>query len=60
MGRISGAVSIGMTGYEIYEKKKNIIGEGGLDLIMTGAGFIPPYGWVVSGAYFLENMEWKN
>jgi RHS repeat-associated core domain protein len=53
VGRISGAVSIGMTGYEIYEKKKNIIGEGGLDLIMTGAGFIPPYGWVVSGAYFL-------
>ena len=49
----SGLISVGMTGYEIYEKKKNIIGEGGLDLIMTGAGFIPPYGWVVSGAYFL-------
>ena len=37
----------------MIEGKKNIIGEGGLDLIMTGAGYIPPYGWVVSGAYFL-------
>ena len=53
VGRISGALSVGMTIYEMIEKKKNIIGEGGLDLIMTGAGFIPPYGWVVSGAYFL-------
>lgn len=53
VGRISGAVSVGMTIYEMIEKKKNIIGEGGLDLIMTGAGYIPPYGWVVSGAYFL-------
>ena len=49
----SGLISVGMTGYEIYEKKKNIIGEGGLDLIMTGVGYISPYGWVVSGAYFL-------
>ena len=53
VGRISAALSVGMTIYEMIEKKKNIIGEGGLDLIMTGAGFIPPYGWVVSGAYFL-------
>ena len=53
VGIASGFISVGMTIYEIYEKKKNIIGEGGLDLIMTGAGYIPPYGWVVSGAYFL-------
>ena len=53
MGIASGLASVFMTGYEIIEGKKNIIGEGGLDLIMTGAGYIPPYGWVVSGAYFL-------
>ena len=53
VGIASGLASIGMTIYEMIEKKKNFIGEGGLDLIMTGAGYIPPYGWVVSGAYFL-------
>ena len=53
VGIASGLASVFMTGYEIIEGKKNIIGEGGLDLIMTGAGYIPPYGWVVSGAYFL-------
>ncbi|WP_314957245.1 RHS repeat-associated core domain-containing protein [Prevotella pallens] len=49
----SGFISAYMTLKEIRAKKKNFIGEGGLDLIMTGAGYIPPYGWVVSGAYFL-------
>ena len=53
VGIVSGLASVVMTGYEMIEGKKNIIGEGGLDLIMTGAGYIPPYGWVVSGAYFL-------
>jgi cell well associated rhsD protein len=53
VGIASGLASVFMTGYEIIEGKKNIIGEGGLDLIMTGAGYIPPYGWIVSGAYFL-------
>ena len=49
----SGVISAYMTLKEIRAKKKNFIGEGGLDLIMTGVGYIPPYGWVVSGAYFL-------
>ena len=53
VGIVSGLASAVMTIYEMHEGKKNIIGEGGLDLIMTGAGYIPPYGWVVSGAYFL-------
>ena len=53
MGIVSGLASAGMTIYEMHEGRKNIIGEGGLDLIMTGVGYISPYGWVVSGAYFL-------
>ncbi|MBQ4034163.1 MAG: hypothetical protein II623_01745 [Paludibacteraceae bacterium] len=53
LGRISGVVSAGMIGYEIYTGQKNLIGEGGLDLVMTGVAFIPVYGWAVSGGYFL-------
>ena len=53
VGIVSGLASAVMTIYEMHEGKKNIIGEGGLDLIMTGVGYISPYGWVVSGAYFL-------
>lgn len=26
---------------------------GGLDLIMTGVGFYGPYGWLISGGYFI-------
>ena len=41
------------TGKEILYGEKDIIGEGGIDLIMTGVGFVGPYGWVFSCAYFL-------
>jgi len=47
-----GVAGIGMTAYEIGTGQKNLIGEGGLDLIMGGVGFIPGGGWIVSGAYF--------
>jgi len=47
-----GVVGIGMSAYEIGTGQKNLIGEGGLDLIMGGVGFIPGGGWIVSGAYF--------
>ena len=53
LGVVSSLVSAGMTGYEIKQGKKNIIGEGGLDLIMTGVGFYGPYGWLISGGYFI-------
>ena len=46
--------------YEIYDDQKNIIGEGGLDLIMTGVGFIPGYGWAISSAYFLGKSALEN
>ena len=52
LGVVSSLVSAGMTGYEIKQGKKNIIGEGGLDLIMTGGGY-GPYGWLISGGYFI-------
>ena len=53
LGFASGLLSLGMTIYEIQDDQKNIIGGGGLDLIMTGVGFIPTYGWAISSAYFL-------
>ena len=37
----------------MWQGKKNIIGEGGLDIIMTGVGFVPGYGWAISTTYFL-------
>jgi hypothetical protein len=51
-GAALGMVGVGMTGYEIYTGEKNLIGEGGLDLVMGGIAFIPGGGWIVSGAYF--------
>ncbi|MGB5979293.1 MAG: hypothetical protein WBG62_17905, partial [Cyclobacteriaceae bacterium] len=51
-GTALGIVGMGMTGYEIYTGEKNLLGEGGLDLIMGGVAFIPGGGWLVSGAYF--------
>jgi len=47
-----GVVGVGLTVYDISTGQKNLIGEGGLDLIMGGVGFIPGGGWIVSGAYF--------
>ena len=46
------------TGKEILYGEKDIIGEGGIDLIMTGVGFVGPYGWVFSSAYFLNKLIW--
>ena len=51
-GAVVGGVGVVMTGVEIYNGNKNLIGEGGLDLIMGGVGFIPGGGWVASGLYF--------
>ena len=53
LGAASGLASGVMTAIEIWQDQKKIIGEGGLDLIMTSVGFIPPYGWAISSAYFL-------
>jgi hypothetical protein len=51
-GAVLGGVGIVMTGVEIYNGNKSLIGEGGLDLIMGGVGFIPGWGWAASGLYF--------
>ena len=53
LGTISAIASLGMTSAEILQGQKNIIGEGGLDLIMIGVGYIPTYGWAISSGYFL-------
>ena len=59
-GRVSGILSGLMTTAEIYAGEKNLIGEGGLDLIMTGVGFIGPYGWAISSGYFLIKLTLEN
>lgn len=51
-GAVTGVGGIGITAFEIGTGQKNLIGEGGLDLIMGGVAFIPGGGWVVSGLYF--------
>ena len=56
LGAASGLASGFMTAVEISQDQKNIIGEGGLDLIMIGVGFIPGYGWAISSAYFLGKI----
>ena len=53
LGYGTGILSGIITGKEILYGEKDIIGEGGIDLIMTGVGFVGPYGWVFSSAYFL-------
>lgn len=62
LGSVTGVVSFVMTADEISDGQKNLIGEGGLDLIMTGVGFIPGYGWAISSAYFLGKsaLEYKD
>ena len=56
LGYATGWLGIGMTLHEILEGKKEWLGEGGLDLAMGLVGFIPGYGWIVSGAYFGGKM----
>ncbi|PWG77958.1 RHS repeat-associated core domain-containing protein, partial [Pararcticibacter amylolyticus] len=51
-GAILGGIGVVMTGVEIYNGNKSLVGEGGLDLIMGGVGFIPGWGWAASGLYF--------
>ena len=53
---ITGGIGMGMTIFEIIDGQKNWIGEGGLDLVMGAIGFIPGWGWAVSGAYFGGKM----
>ena len=62
LGTANGVASGVMTAVEIWQGQKKLIGEGGLDLIMTGVGFIPGYGWAVSSVYFLGKsaLEYKD
>lgn len=53
LGWTGGFVSGGMITIEMIQGQKNIIGEGGLDLLMTGVGFVPGYGWAISSTYFI-------
>ncbi|MCR5248474.1 MAG: RHS repeat-associated core domain-containing protein [Paludibacteraceae bacterium] len=53
---ITGAAGMAMTGIEILNGQKNFFGEGGLDLVIGVVGFIPGWGWAVSGAYFGGKM----
>ncbi len=51
-GAALGVVGAGMTIMEITSGQKNLVGEGGLDLVMGAVGFIPGWGWAASGLYF--------
>ena len=53
LGIATGVASGVMTAVEIWQGQKKLIGEGGLDLIITVVSFIPGYGWAVSSVYFL-------
>ena len=49
-----GLGAVGMVGTVVQYETGQISGaEATLDLVMGGVGFIPGYGWAVSGAYFL-------
>jgi hypothetical protein len=51
-GRVVGVVGMGFTVYDMLEGRKSLTGEGGLDLIMGGVGFIGPWGALASALYF--------
>ena len=53
---ITGGIGMYMTYREIQAGQKNWIGEGGLDMFMGVVGFIPGWGWAVSGVYFGGKM----
>jgi RHS repeat-associated protein len=52
-------IAVFNVGNDIYEKGTVTV-EHSIDLVMSGIAFIPPYGWVISGAWFLGKMiPWK-
>lgn len=56
-GRACGVAGIVLSGWRFYDAYQNNHGvdmvDSGIDTIMGGVGFIPPYGWIASGGYFL-------
>ncbi|MCQ2208960.1 MAG: hypothetical protein MJZ34_01585 [Paludibacteraceae bacterium] len=56
LGTFTGLVGVGMTVRELINHEKDFLGEGGLDLTMGLIGFIPGWGWAVSGTYFIGKM----
>ncbi|WP_265429944.1 RHS repeat protein [Chryseobacterium sp. YIM B08800] len=50
-GKVVGGIGVGITVWEIASGRKNLVGEGGLDLIMGGIGFTG-WGAPVSLIYF--------
>ena len=57
LGKVSAGVSAAMTIYEMTEGKKRLVGEGGVDLIMTGVGIWGgPIGFGASLMYFGRKM----
>ncbi|WP_148038939.1 hypothetical protein [Proteiniphilum sp. X52] len=51
-GNTLGLIGVGMTFLEIKEGHKELVGEGGVDLIMGFVGFVPGWGWAAAGIYF--------
>ena len=49
--KVVGGIGVGITIWEIVDGKKNLVGEGGLDLVMGGIGFTG-WGAPVSLIYF--------
>ena len=59
LGKVTGGVGLYMTYREISEGQKEWMGEGGLDFAMGLIGFIPGWGWAVSGTYFIGKMAFE-
>ena len=55
-GWVTGGIGMYMTYKEIEAGQKNWMGEGGLDMFIGVVGFIPGWGWAISGAYFGGKM----
>jgi hypothetical protein len=58
---LSGVMNVAGGGLSIYLYVEGEIGEGELvaDLVFSAIAFVPPYGWVVSGIYFMGKEATK-
>jgi len=56
-GNILGGVGIGITLYDM--KVNGVTTSNSIDLIMGGISFIPGWGWIAGGIYFIGNAALK-
>jgi hypothetical protein len=54
-GRAIGGVGLGISVYSAIQDKKVTVGES-LDIVMGTVSFIPVYGWIIGGIYFIGDI----